>query len=92
MVGQNGALIQDLGFVSNWDEIDQAPAGTGSYPNASHSVEVLDDHVYAVFTGDNHYAKVWVTNLNAGNFGYSVRVAYQPQAGNNELKPGQPGR
>ncbi len=92
MVGQNGARIQDLGFVSNWDEIDQAPSGTGSYPSASHSVEVLDGHVYAVFTGDNHYAKVWVTDLNSGNFGYSCRVAYQPQSGNNELKPGLAGR
>ena len=92
MVGQNAARIQDLGYVSNWDEIDQAPAGTGSYPSASHSVEVLDGHVYAVFTGDNHYAKVWVTDLNGGDFGYSCRVAFQPQSGNNELKPGQTGR
>lgn len=92
MVGQNGARVQDLGFVSNWDEIDQAPAGAGSYPIASHSVEVLEGHVYAVFTGDNHYAKVWVTALNSGDFGYSCRVAYQPQSGNNELKPGHPGR
>lgn len=92
MVGQNSARIQDLGFVSNWDEIDRAPAGTGSYPSASHSVEVLEGHVYAVFTGDNHYAKVWVTDLHGGDFGYSCRVAYQPQAGSNELKPGVRGR
>lgn len=92
MVGQNDARIQDLGFVSNWDEIDEAPVGTGSYPNASHSVEVLENHVYAVFTGDNHYAKIWVTDLNSGNFGYSCQVAYQSQSGSNELKPGGPGR
>jgi hypothetical protein len=88
MVGQNGARIQDLGFVSTWDEIDKAPAGAGSYPDASHSVEVLRNHVYAVFTGDNHYGKIWVTDLHAGDFGYSCRAAYQPQAGSNELKPG----
>lgn len=92
LVGQNGARIQDLGFVANWDEIDKAPSGSGSYPNASHSVEVLENHVYAVFTGDNHYAKVWVTDLHAGDFGYSCRVAYQPQAGSNELKPEGPVR
>ena len=89
MVGQNGARIQDLGYVSHWDEIDTAPAGGGSYPDAAHSVEVLESHVYAVFTGNNHYAKVWVVSLNGSNFGYSCRVAYQGQVGSNQLKPGQ---
>jgi hypothetical protein len=91
MVGQNGARVQDLGYVANWDEIDQAPLGSGSYPDASYSVEVLPGHVYAVFTGDNHYAKIWIVSLNTSDFGYTVRVAYQPQVGNNELKPGLPG-
>jgi len=90
MVGQNGARVQDLGYVSNWDEIDEAPLGSGSYPDASYSVEVLPGHVYAVFTGDNHYAKVWIVSLNTSDFGYTVRVAYQPQVGNNELNPGLP--
>jgi hypothetical protein len=87
MVGQNGARVQDLGFVSTWDEIDEAPLGAGSYPDASHSVEVLVGHVYAVFTGDDHYAKIWISSLHLGDFGYTCRVAYQPQVGNNELKP-----
>lgn len=92
MVGQNGARIQDLGFVSNWNQIDEAPAGAGSYPSATHSVEVLDGHVYAVFTGDNHYAKIWITALHSTDFGYSCRAAYQSQVGNNELKPGRSNR
>ena len=87
LVGQNGARVQDLGFVSTWDEIDEAPFGAGSYPDASHSVEVLLGHVYAVFTGDDHYAKIWISSLHVVDFGYTCRVAYQPQAGNNELKP-----
>ena len=33
---------------------------------ASHSVEVLVSHVYAVFTGDNHDAKIWGVNLHGG--------------------------
>lgn len=92
MVGVNGARVQDLGYVSSWDDIDNAPDGIGSYPAANYSVQALVGHVYAVFTGDNHYAKVYVTGLNTGNFGYTVRVAYQPQAGNNELKVGGAGR
>jgi len=88
MVGQNAARVQDLGYVADWDEIDAAPQGSGSYPSASYSVEVLPGHVYAVFTGDNHYAKVWIVSLNTSNFGYTVRVAYQPQADNTELQPG----
>lgn len=91
MVGENGARVQDLGYVSNWDEIDGAPLGGGSYPAASYSVEVLAGHVYAVFTGDNHYAKIWIVSLNGTNYGYTVRVAYQPQAGNTELAPELPG-
>ena len=85
MVGQNGALVQDLGFVSSWDEIDRAPMGSGSYPDASYSVQVLPGHVYAVFAGDNHYAKIWVSSLNSADFGFTCFVAYQPQAGNNNL-------
>ncbi len=93
MVGRNGALIQDLGYKANWDEVDKAPLNTtDAYPAASFSVQVLKNHVYAVYTGTNHYAKIWVTELNTGNFGYTCRVAYQPQEGNNELKPGGPGR
>ena len=91
MVGQAGARIQDLGFVSSWDEIDKAPLGAGSYPDASHSVEVLAGHVYAVFTGDNHYGKIWVSSLHTTDFGFTCRVAYQSQAGSTELKPGAPG-
>jgi hypothetical protein len=90
IVGANGARIQDLGFVMSWDEIDDAPLGLGSYPAADFSVQALAGHVYAVFTGDNHYAKLWVSSLNSGDFGYQLRVAYQPQAGNNDLKPQRP--
>lgn len=90
MVGQSDARVQDLGFVLTWDDIDEAPLGAGSYPDASHSVEVLTGHVYAVFTADNHYAKIWITDLHSADFGYTCWVAYQPQAGNNELKPAAP--
>jgi hypothetical protein len=90
--GRNGARVQDLGFVSSWDEIDKAPTGLGSYPDADFSVQVLEGHVYAVFTGDNHYAKIYIVSINGNNFGYVCRVAFQPQTGNNELKPGAPAR
>ncbi len=92
MVGVNGARVQDLGYVSSWDDIDNAPNGLGSYPAANYSVQALVGHVYAVFTADNRYAKIYVTGLNTGNFGYTIRVAFQPQAGNNELKVDGPVR
>jgi hypothetical protein len=85
LVGVNGARIQDLGFVATWDEVDEAPLGGASYPNADFSVQALTGHVYAVFTPDNRYGKIWVRSLNSGNFGMQVSVAFQPQAGNNEL-------
>jgi hypothetical protein len=85
MVGQNGARVQDLGFVTSWDEIDAAPLGGGSYPDADYSVQVLPGHVYAVFTGDEYYAKIWVTDVNSVDFGFTCFVAFQPQRGNNNL-------
>ena len=87
MVGVNDARVQDLGWVATWDEIDKAPLGDGSYPDALYSVQVLEGHVYAVFTGDDHYAKIWVTSLHSGDFGFDCQVAYQPAAGNPELTP-----
>jgi hypothetical protein len=87
IVGQNNARIQDLGYVANWDQIDKAPLGGGSYPDATFSVQALPGHVYAIFTGTNHYAKLLVTQLHGGDLGYTCRIAYQPQVGSNELKP-----
>ena len=87
MVGVNGARVQDLGWVSGWDQIDKAPEGLGSYPDALYSVQVLEGHVYAVFTADNHYAKIYISSLHVGDFGYDCQVAYQPQTGNNDLAP-----
>ena len=89
MVGVNGARIQDLGWVASWDDIDEAPLGLGSYPDAAYSVQVLVGHVYAIFTGNGHYAKVYIESLHnpSSDFGYDLRVAYQPDPGNNELAP-----
>lgn len=88
IVGVNGARIQDLGYVSNWDEIDKAPLGADSYPNASFSVQALPGHAYAVITGDGHYGKLWVVSVIEASFDFTCRVAYQTDAGNNELAPG----
>lgn len=85
LVGANDARIQDLGFVSTWDEVDKVPLNLSSYPSDNFSVQALPGHVYGIRTGDNHYAKIWVRTVNSNNFGVRLSVAYQPQAGNNEL-------
>ncbi len=88
LVGVGGARVQDLGYVATWDEVDAAPVGLSSYPDDAFSVQVLENHCYAVYTTDNHYAKIWVTAIHLSDFGFDCRVAYQAQAGNPELKPG----
>lgn len=88
IVGANGARIQDMGFVSDWDSVDKAPLGANSYPNAAFSVQALAGHAYAVITGDGHYGKLWLISVDDAGFDFTCRVAYQTAAGNNELAPG----
>jgi hypothetical protein len=86
LVAINGARIQDKGYAASWDEVDEAPLSITSYPAEEFSVQALLNHVYVVRTADNHYAKLWVRAVdNGAPYAVTVSVAYQPQAGNNEL-------
>lgn len=83
--GINGAFVQDLGYMQDWDDAGEAP--TGGYASAGHSVEAILGHVYAVWTSDDHYAKVQVTEIDdQGPYNWiRVKCAYQPQFGSREL-------
>jgi hypothetical protein len=82
--GINDGWIQDLGYMSDWDLADQAP--TQSYADAGHSVEALLGHVYAVWTGTNHFGKVQVTDFDVDDGWVELKAAYQPKLGEPEYK------
>lgn len=82
--GINGATIQDLGYMSDWDGADVAP-GDG-YADTGHSIEALMGHVYAIKTADNHYGKIQILELNLDAGTVTFKAAYQSQTGNPEYK------
>jgi len=81
--GINGAFVQDLGFMDNWDDADAAPPS--GYAGAGHSVEALVGHVYAVWTVDDYYGKIRVMDIDHDYEWIKIKAAFQPQAGSVEL-------
>ncbi len=73
-------VLQDMGFADTFDEIGWA-AQSGWSDNGW--VEVILGHIYIVKTDDNHYAKLWVVDINPTSVSFAW--AYQLQVGNPEL-------
>ncbi len=89
LVGVNGAVVQDLGFMTTWDLADEAPPD--GYVVSLHSVEAVEGHVYAVWTADDHYAKLFVAerdSVGPYNQKLTLYAAYQTDDGNPEYAPG----
>lgn len=73
--------IQDMGYTGSLYEIGEAPA-TGWSP--SKDVRVIPGHTYVIWTWDDHYAKLRVTQLSSSRVVFDW--AYQLQTGNPRLK------
>ncbi len=85
LAGMNGAGIQDLGYMDALSEADMAPEM--GYSEAGKSISVLAGHVYAIKTGDNHFAKIIITNVgNAPDYSVTFNAAFQMEAGNRNYK------
>jgi len=83
--GINGGEVQDIGYKSDWDLADKAPMN--GYAESGHSIEALMGHVYAVRTGDNHYAKIQITGIDGESYNWiRLKAAYQPDPGNRQYK------
>ncbi len=82
--GINGARIQGVGYLQDWQNLDEAPAA--GYSNPGHSVEALLGHVYVVWTADDHYAMIQVMEIDESFEWIRIKAAYQTQVGNRELK------
>ena len=77
--------IQDLGYMSDWDEADVAPA-SGYFPSG-YSVQAIEGHVYAVKTGSpRNYGKIHVLEVNITDAWVSFKACYQTDPGNREYK------
>ncbi|MBD3297612.1 MAG: hypothetical protein GF341_03075 [candidate division Zixibacteria bacterium] len=77
--------IQDFGYTTDLDVLDWAPP-EGWSPNGWS--ELILGHTYAIWTRDDHYAKIRVTRVT--NDYIEMDWAYQIDPGNPELKPAIP--
>lgn len=83
--GINDGVIQDIGYMRDLEDADVAPPD--GYAATGHSVEALMGHVYAVRTGDNHYAKLQVVGLDTSNSDWvEIKAAYQTDVNNRQYK------
>jgi len=81
----NDTDIQDMGYSSNLDEISVSPTQGWS---PAKSVEAIVGHTYVIWTWDDHYAKVRVTEVNLSRVTFDW--AYQTAKSNPELKRSLP--
>jgi hypothetical protein len=75
--------IQDFGFTDNLDDVDWSP-GEG-WSNVGW-VEVITGHSYIVWTADDNYAKLRISEI-VDNTRLTFDWAYQVDPGNQELAP-----
>jgi hypothetical protein len=85
LAGTNNGGVMDLGYMQDWNDADMAPSS--GYAATGYSLTAIPGHVYAVKTGDNHYGKIQVINLNVDAGWVSFKACYQTQAGNRQYKP-----
>ena len=74
--------IQDLGYTIDFNSVDVSPVdGWSNY----FDVEIIEGHTYAIWTDDNHFAKMRANTV--GTTRVIFQWAYQTDEGNTQLKP-----
>ena len=85
LAGCNGGQIMDLGYMSDWNDADMAPAD-GYFPTG-YSVQAIQGHVYAVKTGSpTHYGKIHVLDVSIPGAWVEFKACYQTDPGNRQYK------
>jgi hypothetical protein len=77
--------IQDVGFAESFDDIRVAPSSGWS---PTRTTKVIRGHTYVVWTWDNHFAKVRITDLTPTKIVFDW--SYQLVDGNRHLKSTRP--
>lgn len=86
LAGMNGGGVQDLGYMGDLDGSNEAPQD--GYAGTGESVLLTVGHVYAVETGDNHYAKLIVTSIqDPPSSLVTFNAAYQTKLGERNYFP-----
>ena len=84
LAGTNDGGVMDLGYMQDWDDADVAPQM--GYAQTGYSLTAIPGHVYAVKTGDNHYGKIQIIELNESAGWLSLKACYQTKAGERQYK------
>ena len=84
LAGTNGGGIMDLGYMQDWNDADIAPQ-TG-YAQTGYSVYAVKGHVYAIKTGNNHYGKIQIIDLDVDAQWLSLKACYQTKEGEPQYK------
>ena len=74
--------IQDYGYTKSFDDVSYAPEVGWSQLGF---VEAISGHTYLVWTADNHFAKIRITDLTTDLVQFDW--GYQIDPGNPEVKP-----
>jgi hypothetical protein len=79
--------IMDMGYTSNFDEINVSPSvSVDTGWSTLGYYEIVAGHTYVIWTRDNNFAKMRVTSINPSG-SVSFQWAYQTATGNPELAP-----
>ena len=84
LAGTNNGGIMDLGYMQDWNDADVAPQ-TG-YAQTGYSLTAIPGHVYAIKTGDNHYGKIQISQVNIGAGWLSFKACYQTKEDERQYK------
>jgi hypothetical protein len=88
LLGENGDVIQDMGYTESIFDITYAPLTGWSVFSY---VEAIAGHTYVIKTVDNHYSMIRITDFNSVPArSMTFDWAYQIVPGNRELKIGAP--
>lgn len=84
LAGTNSGGVMDWGYMQDWNDADLAPSS--GYANTGYSMTAIPGHVYAIKTGDNHYGKIQLIDVEVDDGRISFKACYQTQAGNRQYK------
>ena len=76
--------MQDLGYHENFDGVDVVP----EYGYVTSFVELIEGHIYAIYTPDKNFAKIHVRKLTDDDVVFDW--AYQTDPENIQLAPALP--
>ncbi len=86
LYSDNDTAMQDLGYHENFDGVDVVPEFNFGYTTLF--VELIEGHIYALYTPDRNFAKIHVRKLTDDDVVFDW--AYQTDPENIQLAPALP--